>query len=195
MPALTRAKVAAEARCQLLQSQVHKLQAELAAAEAETGLVQESIDTVITSGDVGVLAGLKERLRTSRASSTRRVFKRRPASDAVKPKSRAAKSPQDGAGPAGAGDAPQHAPPDGADAASASHSEGAPEELDDPEVEVRPRPLCLFPSLLSCKHALTARLPSSPPAPLAAAGGPTRGEPHADGPPGFQQGAAGGGGG
>lgn len=80
VPALLRAKAELEARCQVMQSQLQKLQGALETADTEKGLMEESIDTVIKSGDVGVLAGLRERLRagTARMSPTRRMFRRKP---------------------------------------------------------------------------------------------------------------------
>jgi hypothetical protein len=80
VPALLRAKAELEARCQVMQSQLQRLQGALETADTEKGLMQDSIDTVIKSGDVGLLAGLKERLRagTARMSPTRRMFRRKP---------------------------------------------------------------------------------------------------------------------
>jgi len=73
VPSLLRAKAELEARCQMLETQLQRMQGELDTAEKEKGLVEESIDSAISTGDVGLLSALREMLR----SSTRLVPSRR----------------------------------------------------------------------------------------------------------------------
>lgn len=67
VPALLRTKAELETKCHMLESQLEKAQAALAAADREKGLFQESIDDAIKKGDVGILTGLRDGLRTSTA--------------------------------------------------------------------------------------------------------------------------------
>lgn len=72
---LLRDKAELETRCQMLQLQLDKLQGALQDADAEHVQIQESIDKAVRSGDVGLLAGLKEGLRSGKARFTGRNLK------------------------------------------------------------------------------------------------------------------------
>lgn len=67
MASLIRSKVELETQCQMLHSQLNKAQGALAEANREKEHIQESIDDVMKSGDVGLLAGLREGLKGSTA--------------------------------------------------------------------------------------------------------------------------------
>ncbi len=87
VPSLMRAKAELETQCQMLQQQLEKMQAQLDDVDRENNKIHESIDDAVRSGDVGILSGLKESLKGSKAkviSSSRsfKVFgKRKPGSD------------------------------------------------------------------------------------------------------------------
>ena len=74
---LIRSKVELETQCQMLQAQLNKAQGALADANREKEHIQESIDDVMKSGDVGLLAGLKDGLMggTARMMAGGRNFK------------------------------------------------------------------------------------------------------------------------
>lgn len=80
---LLRTKAELETKVQMMQAHLDKMQASLAAADREKGMVQDSIDKAITSGDVGLLSGLRDSLRGSakmmQGSKFGQVFKRKKA--------------------------------------------------------------------------------------------------------------------
>lgn len=89
VPSLLRAKAELETKCEMLQTQLDKAQAALADADIEKGYVEESIDDVLKTGDVGMLAGLRDGLRTGTArvmlgKRFNKVFKRKPSAKQIK---------------------------------------------------------------------------------------------------------------
>lgn len=77
IPSLMRAKIELETQCQMLQQQLDKTQAQLEDVDRENGQIQEQIEDAIRSGDVGILSGLKDSLKSSKAKviSSSRSFK------------------------------------------------------------------------------------------------------------------------
>jgi hypothetical protein len=77
VPSLMRAKAELETQCQMLQQQLEKMQAQLDDVDRENVQIHESIEDAVRSGDVGILSGLKESLKGSKAKviSSGRNFK------------------------------------------------------------------------------------------------------------------------
>ena len=67
MPSLLRSKAELETKCAMLQTQLDKMQGALAATDREKEVMEKSIEDAMREGDVGVLAGLREGLKGSRA--------------------------------------------------------------------------------------------------------------------------------
>lgn len=78
VPSLLRAKVELETRCEILESQISKMQGDLAHADEANAVFEDHLDSALKSGDVTVLSGLKERLSAGRQSLSKRMFKRQP---------------------------------------------------------------------------------------------------------------------
>lgn len=77
VPSLMRAKAELETQCQMLQQQLDKMQAQLEDVDRENVQIHESIEDAVRSGDVGILSGLKDSLKSSKAKviSSSRSFK------------------------------------------------------------------------------------------------------------------------
>ncbi|KAG7671209.1 hypothetical protein Ndes2526B_g02324 [Nannochloris sp. 'desiccata'] len=77
VPSLMRAKAELETQCQMLQQKLDKLQAQLEDVGRENVQIHESIEDAVRSGDVGILSGLRDGLKSSKTKviSTSRSFK------------------------------------------------------------------------------------------------------------------------
>ncbi|KAL4436325.1 hypothetical protein ABPG77_009887 [Micractinium sp. CCAP 211/92] len=76
VPSLLRAKAELETRCQMLETQIAKMQGDLAHADEANAEFEHHLDSALNTGDVSVLSGLKERLAAGRHSLSKRMFKR-----------------------------------------------------------------------------------------------------------------------
>ncbi|KAL4420581.1 hypothetical protein ABPG75_010237 [Micractinium tetrahymenae] len=76
VPSLLRAKAELETRCQMLESQIAKMQGDLAHADEANAEFEHHLNSALNTGDVSVLSGLKERLAAGRQSLSKRMFKR-----------------------------------------------------------------------------------------------------------------------
>ncbi|PSC71814.1 hypothetical protein C2E20_4927 [Micractinium conductrix] len=77
VPSLLRAKAELETRCQMLESQIAKMQGELAHVDEANAVFEDTLESALKTGDVSVLSGLKDKLASGRHSLSKRMFSKR----------------------------------------------------------------------------------------------------------------------